>query len=126
MLQFLWNRYLRPIASHTRSERERELHKIFASSFLIDAYLVSYFRSLNHQCLALHRAEFDDYADVDTELSRILTYGQESEGIELLSMAKVLNATIVVMAVLHGSIQELVYEGGDRYHFLLFFRPGHY
>ena len=88
VLQFIWQRYLRPLAGTRGREREERVRDALGSSFLLEAYLIMYFRCLNHRYLTQNRREFDDFADVGKELDRIRTYGQESEGVELLGCCR--------------------------------------
>ena len=67
----------------------------------LDAALIGYLRALNYNFLKRNRRAYEPFSDgnISNDLDRIKTYGMESEGVQLYSLAAVLEAQIFVLMV---------------------------
>ena len=96
----------------------------------LDASLIAYLRVLNYNYLSRHRHEYEQFSDgnLNGDLRRIKTFGQESEGVELYTLATVLEAEVTVFMVHPESYVQFNINSDPRFHlnFIVSFRPGHY
>lgn len=54
VLTYIWRQYLLPMKEMEEFQRRRELRRNLNNSVLLDAFLIAYFRSLNHQHIRKH------------------------------------------------------------------------
>lgn len=75
--------------------------------------MIGYFRSVNYFHLKKNQAEFLPFIrDTDTfqeQLSRVVKFGSESEGVEIFSLANAMKIKIIIFCIDYNGFQPVSY-----------------
>ena len=110
-------------------QKEVKIADLFNNYWAFDSLMIAYFRSLNYEHVKKHHADRrlkDFIPELNLELRKISTFYEESEGVELESLAWLLG---VKLSIYFAGENNKIYkynEGGKDLGFKLFYRPGHY
>ena len=96
-----------------------------------DFLMIGYFRSANYNFIKNGAEQFKDFMDehttLDYYLNKVPVFGEESEGVELYSLADLFKVPLSIYCVKKDSINPIHYfERKENSQYYLFFRPGHY